>query len=144
MITTFCPIPDFIPEPQSVPFPSSFPVYIMDMLFHGVEYPFSKFRSSVPTVVSPSALFLLLFFLFLFLYLLTGRARVQKTFLTQHEHYLAPQYQSVSNIILTLNPKQSTIPATGKKYLYPSLSHNKCLSTRQEGIFEPPVSQKDA
>lgn len=96
-----------IPEQWPVAPSQLTPVYIQSMTFHGLEYPLDHFGSAVPDY-GPSQLFV---------HLLTIRA--QKTeksrlMVTTTQQQLKHQHILI-NIILILNLKHSTVPATKEK-----------------------------
>lgn len=81
-------------------------VNILTMMLHGMEYPFGKFRSAVLTVLPPS---------FSCTCSLPECGKLKNPGFRVSTAQQQPKYQCVANIILILNPKQSTVPAARKK-----------------------------
>lgn len=82
------------------------PVNALTMMLHGMEYPFGKFGSAVLTGLPTS---------FLCTSSLPEHGKLKNPGFRVSTAQQQPKYQCVTSIILILNPKHSTVPATKKK-----------------------------
>ena len=95
-----------MPKQRSAPPGQVPPIYILGMMFYGMEYPFGWFGSAVLALLPPS---------FLHTCLLAEHRKLKNPWLKISATQQQLKHQRVINIILTLNSKHSTVPATKKK-----------------------------
>ena len=93
-------------QSRDLPLLASSPVYILGMTFHGMEYPFGQLGSAAPAVLPPR---------FLHTCLLAEHGKLKSPWPKISATQQQLKHRNVINIILTLNPKHSTVPATKKK-----------------------------
>lgn len=86
-------------------------VYISDIMFYGVEYPFSQFGSFFLAMLSSS---------FFCTCSLSEQGKLKSPWLRASSAQEPLKYQCVINIIITLNPKYRIVPAARKKINFPS------------------------
>lgn len=108
-------------DAQSVPdkqlaAPDQPSLYTDHEMLHGMEYPFGTFRCAVLAVLPPS---------FLCTCLLPEHGKLKNPGLRVSTAQQLPKYQCVTNIILILNPKHSTVPAAWKKSNSPTPAESR-------------------
>ena len=95
-----------VPEQQSQSPGQQPPVYIPSITSYCMEYPFGQFVSAVMAMLPPS---------FLCTSFLAEHGKLQSPWLSVSTAQQQLKHQCIINIMLILNPKHSTIPATRKK-----------------------------